>query len=184
MASSVGKPLRWLLAVSIVFNLCFVAAYAFGQIRTKLCPMSQKPLTDLPADLQLPPEQQKAIREDCARVFAQVEPLQKEMATRRQNLMDLVVADQPDDEAVSAQLDAIAGLQRKAQSLVIAHILKEKSSLNPEQREAFNRMLRQRFCPKAFGGRGALGGPMGNGCAGADKGDMPPNTHPRTVPKP
>jgi Spy/CpxP family protein refolding chaperone len=129
--------------------------------------MSQKPLTDLPAELQLPPDQQKAIREDCERVFAQVEPLQKEMAARRQNLMDLVTADKPDEAAISAQLDAIAGLQRKAQSLVIAHIVKEKGTLQPQQREAFNRMLRQRFCPKAMGGRGVLGGPMGGGCPGA-----------------
>ena len=167
MLGGTSKTLRWILVVSLVFNLCFVAAYAFGQIRTRLCPMSKKPITDITAELQLPPGQQKAIREDCDRVFAQVEPLQKEMAAKRQILMDLVLADAPDDAAISAELDAIAGLQRKAQSLVIAHIVREKGTLQPQQREAFNRMLRQRFCPKAMGGRGVLGGPMGGGCPGA-----------------
>jgi uncharacterized membrane protein len=184
MLGITGRSLRWILAVSIVFNLCFLAAYALGQARTKLRPMSQKPLTDLPADLQLSPDQRNAYREDCARVFVQVEPLQKEMAVGRQALMDLVMADKPDETAISAQLDAIAGLQRKVQSLVIAHILKEKTSLRPEQRDAFNRMLKQRLCPKAFGERDVLGGPMGNGCPGADKGDMPPKTRPRTIPNP
>jgi len=165
MFGSSGRSFRWVLAVSLAFNLCFVGAFAFGQIRTRLFPVSQGPLTDLPPDFPLPAEKQQAIREDCARIFTQVEPIHKEMAAQRQHLMDLVLADTPDQEAISAQLDSITALQRKAQALVIAHILKEKSLLVPEQREAFERMLRKRLCPRAFGGRGAFGGPMGSGCA-------------------
>lgn len=169
----------WLLIASLAFNLGFSTTYGvrtYGPIgpgpRAEQRP--HRPRWHEP--LNLTAEQRQEMRRISEEMFEQVRLHRQEMDEARSALADLVAADEPDHEAIAAQLDVISGLQRRVEELVVAHLLDQRQLLRPDQMEAFNEMVRQRlFPPRGAGpGRGARpgrgAGPGGRSAGGPGRG--------------
>ena len=72
---------------------------------------------------------------------------------RRIELVDLIAADSPNRTGIRALQDEILTGQEKIQSLVIAHLLKEKELLTPAQRKILFDLMRRRLeCRGYWGG--------------------------------
>jgi len=75
---------------------------------------------------------------------------------RRMELVDLVSADRPNLDGLRAKQDEILAGQRKIQDLAIAHLLKEKDLLTPEQQKILFDLMRKRLeCRGLWGGEKA-----------------------------
>jgi Spy/CpxP family protein refolding chaperone len=71
---------------------------------------------------------------------------------RRMELVDLIAADSPNLTGIRALQDEILAGQKKIQSLVIAHLLKEKELLTPVQRKILFDLMRRRLMCRGFWG--------------------------------
>jgi hypothetical protein len=75
-------------------------------------------------------------------------------------LTQLMAADEPDREAIAAQVGKIASLREQMDIRVVEHFLIVRPMLDPDQQETLNRMIRRAFS-RGGPGRGGLGGPHG-----------------------
>ena len=75
--------------------------------------------------------------------------LREEMDGLRQEMIDLIAAQEPDRDAIRAKQEAIREKQAHMQEIVVEHLLAEKDVLEPEQTERlFDMMSRRSFCPR------------------------------------
>lgn len=150
----------WALTLSLVFNACFVVSFALGEMKSRRCAPPRPACKGLTADLNLDAGQREASRRSSERLLAQVNPLRREIMARRKELVDLLAMASPDDGAISGKLAEIAALQNRVQKLVVANLIAEKESLRPDQRELFDKALRDNLCPQGMcsmdGGSGTL----------------------------
>jgi Spy/CpxP family protein refolding chaperone len=148
-----GKKIAMLLVIlSIALNLAFIgtwAAQAFaspagrdgqagrdGSHGVIWCPLHRKLGTSL--------EQWKQIEPGLLEFRKNALSVCQEVGQKRQEMLDLIAAAQPDREAIRAKQEEILAGQRKMQDLVVERLLAEKKALTPDQQKQLFDMIRQR----------------------------------------
>ena len=151
-----------LLIISLAFNAGFGATFGVRTYRQCCGDGGQDPtpaLLTLRERLNLTVEQETQMQAAKDKLLLQVEEVRRELTTERETLAELLAAADPDRAAIVLQLNRIAGFQQELQQQVVEHLLEEKELLGPDQREAFNEIIRRRVCP--YGGRGPESVPGG-----------------------
>ena len=90
----------------------------------------------------LTPEQMVEVTEDGEKTHAEMIDLHQAMADESTALADLMVAVEPDREAIAAKLDKLAEMHREKQQQIVEHFLRFGELLNDEQREEFELAIR------------------------------------------
>ena len=139
--------LRWLLIFSLIFNALFLSAYALGELRARRCSQACGAGCELSKRLGCDAVQARGMQESYARMQAQMGPLRREIATRRENMAKILSAQSPDTSALFVEVDRIAQLQAQAQKLLLKHIVEQDQTLTPAQRGEFHKLLKDRLCP-------------------------------------
>ncbi|MBC8875567.1 MAG: periplasmic heavy metal sensor [Planctomycetes bacterium] len=145
-----------LMVLSVALNIAFVAMWAVHTIPNRAgqggrdqgegpvwCPLHR--------DLGISEAQWREIEPRLLAFQASVQSTCGEVKQYRSGLIDLIVAPETDRDAILAKQEQILQGQRKVQSLVIEHLLKEKETLDARQQEAFFNMLRRRSACKGHG---------------------------------
>jgi Spy/CpxP family protein refolding chaperone len=157
------RNLLWsFLIISLAFNAGFGTTFGVRSYRHPGRgggPGPGAPCQGFRDRLNLTAEQEARMNAARERLFLQVAEVRRRLAAERETLGSLLAASEPDRNAIGLQLDRITELQRQLQQHVIDHVFEEKEVLSPEQREAYNEVIRQRVCP--WGGRGPEGLPGG-----------------------
>lgn len=102
---------------------------------------------------------------DAARekLLGQVDELRQQLGVESEALAELVTADEPDSAAMAAQLDSVASLRRQIQQRVLEHFLEVKELLRPDQREAFDEVIRRHIFPRKGHAHASTSGAHGFG---------------------
>ncbi|MBN2448642.1 MAG: periplasmic heavy metal sensor [Phycisphaerae bacterium] len=150
-----------LLAASLAFNIGFGAMFGVRAYERQ-CQVADEPNPPcvLVEQLGLSQEQADLMRGAQTELLQKVNELGEQVATEHDRLVGLLLADEPDRQAIDAQLDTIATLQRGIQACVVEHLIEGRGLLEPEQRGGFDRIIRVYVCPR--GGQGC--GQMPGGC--------------------
>jgi len=148
------KSLKLILLVSVVFNFTIIAAAGFFFFRDSLCRVSDRPALSDRADMRsaalaeklgLTPEQQAAMKEADTVFRKEARVKRAELMKKREHLLSLIKAEETDKAAVGAALAEITALQGGIEAAVVEHMLAEKSTLTPQQRERYLKLLEKRF---------------------------------------
>lgn len=110
---------------------------------------------DLRKQLNLTEEQRTKLADIHDRSARASIPIQGDIKIAGLDLRKLVRADKPDQRAIDAQIDKMAGLRAKLQKSHIASMLEARSVLTPEQRKIL------RDARPGMGGRGMHRGMQG-----------------------
>lgn len=156
--------LRWLLLLSLLFNGLFVTAYAFAEFRARRCASGCGPNCEMSRRLRFDENQVDAMRASYARMQTQMEPLKREVAAKKGEIVRILSSDAPDTEALFREVDGIASLQAQTQKLLMTHLLEQERTMTPVQREEFHKLLKDRLCPAHVCGGGLMDGPTEGGC--------------------
>jgi len=95
--------------------------------------------------LDLRPEQLAKIEAEADALHAQMRELHGALADESAMLADLLVAVEPDREAITAQLDRLAEMHKEKQRQVVDHFLRVSELLDDQQRGAFEDAIRDTF---------------------------------------
>ena len=150
--------LKTFLVVSLLFNLSVLGAasyFYYQKNRYWETPFGVKVRKDrfLFEELSLRPDQIKKMREKAIPFRAEIDRKRREIAVKRDHLIDLLRVDSPDAHAIKATLSKISRIQEEVEARVATHILQEKEALDGEQQKKFldlvqNAMMRGRpGCP-------------------------------------
>ncbi|MHC4698174.1 MAG: Spy/CpxP family protein refolding chaperone [Planctomycetota bacterium] len=105
--------------------------------------------------LNLRPDQLGQVEAEGEALHAEMRGLHRTLADESAALADLLVAVEPDREAIAAQLDKLADMHKEKQQQVVEHFLRLNELLNDDQREAFAHEIRRIFMRS---GKGPPGG--------------------------
>ena len=155
---------RWLLALSLLFNLGFLTAFSVRWACGRMCgePKAAAGNCPLYEQLRLEPGQRARAEQEKRRLMQDVRQFQSRLAGDREALMGLLLSAEPDAAAIDRQLGRISEAQAAVQRRVIDHFLAERRELTPAQRQAFQEVIRGWVCPRV--GAGALGDACAAGC--------------------
>ncbi len=137
-----GDRLRGLiLALSLSLNLAFIGVWVFHAVPGWKMPLigsdSQHRQNTAPRSLHqelgVTPEQWQQIEPLILQFRQATEGQRQEIMTLRKQLLDLLAAPPADEKAIWAKQEEILAGQRQMQNLVLAHLLKEKKILSPDQ---------------------------------------------------
>ncbi|NOQ85823.1 MAG: hypothetical protein GQ554_02950, partial [Deltaproteobacteria bacterium] len=92
-----------------------------------------------------------------------IKPVRDELEAKREDLVDLLILEEPDRIVIDQKIGEINSLQSQIQHAVIDSLLREKEFLNPMQQKEYFDVISRRLCPnRFFMGRGRGRG-MGRG---------------------
>ena len=157
----------WLLVlVSLAFNVGFGTTFGVRTYR-HYCRAggdgNGNARRSLQEALNLSPEQTAQMDDARAKLLLQVDELRQQLSVEREALAELVTAGEPDSAAMATQLDSVASLRREIQRRVLEHLLEMKKLLRPEQREAFDEVIRRHIFPRNGHGHASTSGAHGSG---------------------
>ena len=155
---------RWLLALSLLFNLGFLTAFSVRWACSRMCGGATPAAGNCPLyeQLRLEPGQRARAEQEKKRLMQDVRQLQHRLAGEREALMGLLLSPEPDPAAIDRQLTRIADAQAAVQRRVVDHFLTERRELTPAQRQAFQEVIRGWVCPRVGGG--TVGDACATGC--------------------
>lgn len=137
----------WLLLIaSLAFNAGFGTTFGVRTLGHRLHedePGGHRGPHGLHDRLGLSPQQRIEIEASGENLFRHMDELRREMHLEQKTLADLITAAEPDDAALTAQLEKVGELHNRIQRGVVAHFLEVKELLGPEQLEVFNGMIRR-----------------------------------------
>ena len=146
--------LKIALVLSLVFNVAVIGAFAYGLVRGIGSERSGLPPGGGPGDpfggpcnrfaRQIGMPRERALH--FSRVMADssegMRDLRGSLQKARGELVALIGAAQPDEKAIMAKVDEILAIQGQLERRLIHRILGVSSTLRPEERERFMRMIR------------------------------------------
>jgi Spy/CpxP family protein refolding chaperone len=155
--------LKIALVLSLAFNVAVIGAFAYGLIRGIGSERFAPPPGDEPGNLfggpcnrlarQIGMPHERAMR--FSRVMADssegMRDLREDLRKARGELVALIGAPEPDEKAIMAKVDEISAIQGRLERKLIHRVLGASSTLRPEERERFMRMIRMR-CGGCDGG--------------------------------
>jgi hypothetical protein len=167
---------RWLLALSLLFNLGFLTAFSVRWACDRMCAQPKAAGGNCPLyeQLRLEPGQRARAEQEKRRLMQDVRQFQSRLAGDREALMGLLLSPEPDPAVIDRQLARISESQAAVQRRVVDHFLAERRELTPAQRQAFQEVIRGWVCPRVGGGT------LEDACA-AECGDCGPATAPESA---
>jgi len=116
------------------------------------------PSPPLISELSLDKEQRGKMRTVRRSFLNEIDPIRNELTTKRESLVNLLTAQEPDRNAIDQKLSEINTLQSKIQYAVVNNLLREKDFLNPTQQEQYFNCICNKLCPNCLGmGKGRRG---------------------------
>lgn len=154
-----GNTLRFLLLISLVFNIAIIATagylyYSQQGYWTSPFGLRMKKDRFLFEELSLSPEQTRRLRESTIPFRAEIDRRRSEIDGRRQALVGLLAEERPDVETINAAIAGISRKQEEMQRMIVTHMIEVKSELTREQQKRFLDLIegamnqsRQAGCP-------------------------------------
>ena len=166
-----GKGKSLLLIISLAFNLGACLAVAV-QGRGEGPPASPQDGRRAHRDglcrkLNLSPEQSAVLSESRDKLFGELRALEDRQHDESVALADLLTAPQLDMDAVSRQVESVAGIRNEIQWRMVRHLLGIREVLQPNQLESFKEFA-TRVLSRSEGRRPHGGGPAGHGPPGRE----------------
>jgi Spy/CpxP family protein refolding chaperone len=116
------------------------------------------------SELSLDKEQRGKMRMVRRSFINEIAPIRNELTSRRESLVNLLTAKEPDRNTIDQKLSEINALQSKIQYAVINNLLREKDFLNPKQQEQYFNCICNKLCPNCLRmGKGRRGPGVGKG---------------------
>lgn len=151
-----NSRLSQVLIASLCLNVGFIAAAVLRQAqppRPGPGPGGPPPFR-MEERLELTEAQRRAVDEAREELRERLDAARAELRREHARLGELLAVEAPDRQAIDAQLNKVAEVQRRSQELVINHILSVQTRLDPDQRQVF----RDSLLGQVLGGRGPRGG--------------------------
>jgi Spy/CpxP family protein refolding chaperone len=102
--------------------------------------------------LRLTDAQSQSFDEDRARLDAAIDPLQKQLRSKKMELVALMKATDTYTTQIDALVTETAGLQTEIEKTFIRHSFNVRRNLTPEQQDKFNELLEKGFRRRGPGG--------------------------------
>jgi Spy/CpxP family protein refolding chaperone len=148
--------LKIALVLSLAFNAAVIGAFAYGLVRGNAPERLGMHPKFGPGDpfggrtarfaRQIGMPHERAMR--FSRVMADssegMKDLRDNLQKARRELVTLIGAPEPDEKAIMAKVDEISAIQGQLERRLIHRVLGASSTLRPEERERFMRMIRMR----------------------------------------
>ena len=137
-----------LIVLSVALNVAFISVWAFQTVRSHWpaghiedhgkvwCPLHRH--------LNVTDEQWRQIEPRMKEFLRNSQDICQDINRLRGEMIDLIAADEPDRQAITAKQDQILAGQGRMQQLVIEHLLAEKQVLTVEQQKELFDMIRRR----------------------------------------
>ncbi len=159
--------LIYILVCSMGLNMGAIASFAYwrygGQTGVDLkhpAPAPPLPFRELTRSLNLGPEQRQIIHGLLPKHQLRIDELRLGLAQRRQELLELLQADEPSWPAVHEKTREISDLQGKLEVEMVQFSLNFRNCLKPEQKIAFMELMEHHLLA-GRGGKGRAHGPGG-----------------------
>jgi Spy/CpxP family protein refolding chaperone len=134
-----------LFIASVALNAFFAATYVTYKLPL-LAEVQQGALKDpLYLQLDLTPDQLSQFSAERERFHAELQALGQEVKTKQLELIDLLAAKPPDQQAIENKQEEIQRIQMTVQDRVIVHFLQASSFLHPEQQTRFFQLIKGRI---------------------------------------
>ena len=95
--------------------------------------------------VELRPEQRAQLKNIREEFFPQIKEIRSQLHKERKVLGRLLMEEKTDSVTIGKQVEQIESLQTDIERKVIRQLLKEKSVLDPEQRQNYLRMIMKRI---------------------------------------
>ena len=133
---------KFVLVLSLALNISFLAAAGYTYYKDSghwYSPLGFRIEKGrfLFEKLSLRPGQFEAMRERAIPFRAEIDKKKKAIFEKREELFNLLRADNPDKQAIEAKISGINGMQADMQRAIVAHILDMKAILNKGQKKKF-----------------------------------------------
>ncbi len=157
------KVVPLLIMLSVALNIAFVGIWAVHAVRAAHWSVGKLRPGDvwcpLHRQLNVTEAQWREIEPRLADFQNAVQEIRENVNRYRTEMLELIVAMEPDREALRAKQGEILAGQRRMQELVIEHLLSQKDVLTPvQQRELFDMMRRRSHCTGQRHGMNPMGG--------------------------
>jgi len=134
--------LRHLLLISVILNLAILGTVGYRYYQKTAywtSPFGHTMKKDhfLFEELALQATQAEAMRKRAMPFRAEIDQQRADIAKQRKNLVTLMRQEQPDMQAIGAEIAGISTVQEAMQRKVVTHLLEEKALLNKEQQGKF-----------------------------------------------
>lgn len=155
--------LKLVLTISLAFNLAVLAALTYGWVRSRRFEERRVTRSEdfrrpfagrgrrFARHLDLAPEKEEHIE----RIFTENRSMADSLHTRlhkaRQELMDLMWLEEPDEDAVMKKVSEISGTQEELEKLLVRGLLRTGEMLDREERERLSHFMMRRMQPNRHG---------------------------------
>lgn len=149
-----GDKLKIALVLSLAFNVAVIGAFTYGIVRGIGSERFGPPPGGGPGDpfgrrtvrfarqMGIPHERALHFSRLMADSTEGMRDLRKDLQQARGELVALIGASEPDEKAIMAKVDEISAIQGRLERRLIHRVLGASSTLRPEERERFMRMIR------------------------------------------
>jgi len=141
------KLLLLLFSLSLAFNFAVIATFGHHWMMKRCFEKGPGPMMEhkLKKMLGLTDQQAQLMEKDREEMKKSMEPMREEPQKKREELFTLVDADVTDNARIDKLVNDISTLQSKIEKTVVAHSIKVKKNLTPEQRKKFREFLQKNF---------------------------------------
>jgi len=135
------------IAFSIILNFVFIGTATFYKLSSHAATArtTEANCPFLYQKLNLSPEQLARMEPVRDRFHERLSKIGDEIKTKQLELIDLLAAPELDHGAVDAVRERINQLQKTTQDTILDHIVEETGIFNPEQRQGFFNLIRERI---------------------------------------
>jgi len=137
------KAMPFLLIFSLAFNVAFGAVWVYrhgARRRWTPAPPRRPPW----AALGLTAEQEARIRDSWREAGPKIDALRAEAAKHREDLLGLMLAPKPDEQAILAAHGRVEAAEGQIRQLVIKQMVLTRNLLTDEQRREWLRLMKAR----------------------------------------
>jgi len=154
------RTLKAILIVSLAFNLAVVATVAVGYAVRESAQPSRSDDGKIPLDdhgkelskcIGLSGKQAKCFEEVMGGTSEEAGAIKAELEKERDDLFHLLLAEEPDDEAIMEKVDSISVLQGGLEKLLVKRLLDSREVLSPEEDEKLLYLIRCSMRPGCVG---------------------------------
>ena len=154
------RSLKAILVVSLAFNLAVVATVAVGYAIRETGSTGQTAEGNIPIDdhgrqlsdcLGLSGEQARCFEQVMAEKSDKAAKIKVELEKERSNLFHLLLEEEPDEQAIMARVDSIAGLQGDLEKVLVKRLIDSRLVLSPEEDERLLYFIRCSMSPGCIG---------------------------------
>lgn len=154
------RTLKAILVVSLAFNLAVVATVAVGYAIREAGSTGQTADGKIPVDdhgrqlsecLGLSGEQARCFEQTMAEKSDRAAKIKVELEKERTTLFHLLQAKEPDEQAIMARVDSIAGLQGDLEKFLVKRLIDSRLVLSPEEDERLLYFIRCSMSPGCIG---------------------------------